>query len=158
MKSLLNIHWRDWGWSWSSNTLATWFEELTHWKRPWCWERLKAGGEGDDRGWDGWMASSTRWTWVWASSGGWWWTRMPVVLQSMGLQRVRQDWGTGLNWTDGTSIFHFVRNLHILFSIVTASIYNLCNSTQMFPFLHKNKWTLKITILCKITITVSWKN
>ena len=55
-KSTLNIHWKDWCWSWSSNTLATWFEELTHWKRHWCWERLKAGGEGDDSGWDVWMA------------------------------------------------------------------------------------------------------
>ena len=64
----------------NSNTLATWWEELTHWKRPWCWERLKAGGEGDDRGWDGWMASSTRWTWVWASSRSWWWTGKPGVL------------------------------------------------------------------------------
>ena len=54
-----------------SNTLATWWEELTHWKRPWCWDRLKAGGEGDDRGWDGWMASPTRWTWVWAVSRRW---------------------------------------------------------------------------------------
>ena len=54
----------DWCWSWNSNTLATWCKELTHWKRPWCWERLKAEGEGDDRGWDGWMASLTRWTWV----------------------------------------------------------------------------------------------
>ena len=63
------IHWKDWCWSWSTNTLATWCEELTHWKRPWCWERLKAGGEGDDRGWDGWMALPTQWTWVWASSG-----------------------------------------------------------------------------------------
>ena len=53
------VHWKDWCWSWSSNTLATWYEELTHWKRPWCWERLKAGGEGDDRGWDVWMASLT---------------------------------------------------------------------------------------------------
>ena len=51
-------------WSWNSNTLATWCEELTHWKRPWCWERLRAGGEGDNRGWDGWMASPTQWTWV----------------------------------------------------------------------------------------------
>ena len=66
-KSVLNIHWKDWCWSWNSNTLATWFEELTYWKRPWCWERLKAGGEGDDRGWDGRKASPTRWTWVWAS-------------------------------------------------------------------------------------------
>ena len=57
-----------WCWSWSSNTLATWCKELTHWKRPWCWERLKVGGEGDDRGWDDWMASLIRWPWVWASS------------------------------------------------------------------------------------------
>ena len=67
-KSTLNIHWKDWCWSWSSKTLATWCEELTHWKRPWCWERLGAGREGDDRGWDGWMASPTRWTWVWGNS------------------------------------------------------------------------------------------
>ena len=60
-KSTLNIHWKDWCWSWSSNTLTTWCKELTYWKRPWCWERLKAGGEGDDRGWDGWMASQTQW-------------------------------------------------------------------------------------------------
>ena len=59
-KSVLNIHWKDWCWSWNSNTLATWCKDLTPWKRPWCWERLKAGGEGDDRGWDGWMASPTR--------------------------------------------------------------------------------------------------
>ena len=52
----LNIHWKDWCWSWNSNTLATWCEESTHWKRLWCWERLKAGGEGDNRGWDGWMS------------------------------------------------------------------------------------------------------
>ena len=62
--SVLNIHWKVWCWSWNSNTLATWCEERTHWKRPWCWERLKAGGEGDDRGWDGWMASPTWWTWI----------------------------------------------------------------------------------------------
>ena len=61
-------------------------EELTHLKRPWCWERLKAGGEGDDRGWDGWMASPTRWTRVWLSSGIWWRTGKPGVLQSMGSQ------------------------------------------------------------------------
>ena len=67
-KSTLNIHWKDWYWSWNSSTLATWWEELTHWKRPWCWERLKVGGEGDDRGWDGWNASRTRWTRVWANS------------------------------------------------------------------------------------------
>ena len=68
-KSVLNIHWKEWCWSWNSNTLATWCKELTHWKRYWCWERLKAGGEGDDRGWEHWMASPTWWTWIWASSG-----------------------------------------------------------------------------------------
>ena len=78
------------------NTLATSCKELTHWKRPWCWERLKAGGEGDDRGWDGWMASPVRWTWVWASSRSWWWTGKPSVLQSMGSRRVRHDWVTEL--------------------------------------------------------------
>ena len=62
-----------------------------YWKRPWCWERLKAGGEGDDRGWDDWIASLTQWTWVWVNSGSWWWTRRPGVLQSMGSQRVRHD-------------------------------------------------------------------
>ena len=85
-------------WSWNSNTMATWCEELTHLKRPWCWERLKEGGKGDDSGWDGWMASLTQWTWVWVSSGSWWWTRKPGVLQSMGWQRARQtEW---LNWTE----------------------------------------------------------
>ena len=84
-------------WSWNPNTLATWYEELTHWKRPWCWERLKAGGDGDDRGWDGWMASSTQWAWVWVSSRSWWRTGKPGVLQSMGSQRVGHDWATELN-------------------------------------------------------------
>ena len=84
----------------SSNTLATSCKELTHWKRPWCWEGLGAGGEGDDRGWKGWMASPTRWTWVWVNSGSWWWTGRPGVLRFMGSQRVGHDWATELNWTE----------------------------------------------------------
>ena len=95
--SVLNIHWKDWCWSWSSSTLATWWKELTHWKRPWCWEGLKAGGEGDDRGWDGWMASLTWWTWIWASSVSWWWIGKPGMLLSMGSQRVGHKWVTELN-------------------------------------------------------------
>ena len=87
-------------WSWNSNTLATLCKELTHWKIPWCWEGLGAGGEGDDRGWDGWMASQTRWMRVWVNSGGWWWTGRPGVLRFMGSQRVGHDWMTELNWTD----------------------------------------------------------
>ena len=75
-------------------------KELTHWKRLWCWEGLGAGGEGDNRGWDGWMASPTWCTWVWVNTGNWWWTGRPGVLQFMGSQRVRHDWATELNWAD----------------------------------------------------------
>ena len=82
--------------------LATWCKELTHLKRPWCWERLRAGGEGDDRGWDGWMLSSTQWTWVWVDSGSWWWTGRPGMLWFMGRQRVGHDWATEVNWTGGS--------------------------------------------------------
>ena len=93
------VHWKDRCWSWNSNTSATWCKELTHWKRPWCWERLRAGGEGDDRGWDGWMASLTQWTWVWVNSESWWWTERPGMLRLMGSQRIRHNWRTELNWT-----------------------------------------------------------
>ena len=98
-RSALSVHWKDWCWSWNSSTLATSCEELTHWKRLWCWERLRAGGEGDDRGWDGWIASPTQWTWVWVDSASCWWTGRPGELQFMGSQRVRHDWATELNWT-----------------------------------------------------------
>ena len=74
------------------------FEELTHLKRPWCWERLKAGGEGDDRGWNGWMASPTQWTWVWVNSGSWWWTGRLGMLPSLG--RKVSDTTEWLNWTE----------------------------------------------------------
>ena len=69
-------------------------------ERPWCWEGLGAGGEGVDRGWDGWMASPTWWAWVWVNSGSLWWIERPGVLQFMGLQRVRHNWVTDLNWTE----------------------------------------------------------
>ena len=95
-KSVLNIHGKDWCWSWNSNTLATWCDELTHLERDWCWESLKAEGEGDDRGLDGRMASLTRWTWVGAISRSWWWTGKPGGLQSMESRRVGDDWATEL--------------------------------------------------------------
>ena len=95
-KSILNIHWKDWCWSRNSSTLATWCEEPTYWKRSWCWERLKAGGEGDNRGWNCWMVSLTRWMWVWVNSRSLWWTGRSGVLQSMGSQsQTRQS-----NWTE----------------------------------------------------------
>ena len=80
-------------------TLATSCKELTHWKRLWIWEGLGAGGERDDRGGDGWMASLTRWTWVWVNSGSWWWTGRPGELRYMELQRVGHDWETELNYS-----------------------------------------------------------
>ena len=80
--------------------------QFNSWKRLWCWEEFGAGGEGDDRGWDGWMASPTRWTWIWVNSGSWWWTGRPGVLWFMGLQRVRYDWATELNWSEFNSRPH----------------------------------------------------
>ena len=76
------------------------------WKDP--DERLRAGGEGDDRGWDGWMASPTLWTWVWVDPGSWWWTRRPGMLWFMGSQRVGHDWETELNWIEITSIWDII--------------------------------------------------
>ena len=80
--------------------LRTSCEELTHWKRPWCWEGLGAEGEGDNRRWDGWMASPTRWTWVWVDSRSWWWTGRPGMLWFMGSQTVGHNWVTELNWKE----------------------------------------------------------
>ena len=91
--------WKDWCWSWNSNILATWCKELFHLKRPWCWERLKAGGEGDDRGWDGWMASPTQWTWVWVNSRSWWWTGRPGVPHGS-WDHKESDTTKRLNWTE----------------------------------------------------------
>jgi len=112
--------------NWNSNTLATWCEELTHLKRPWCWERLRAGGEGDDRGWDGWMASPIQWTWVWVTSGSWWWTGRPGMLWFMWLQRVRHDWATELNWMQNSSysestLYYYQINKYIFLQITKGN-------------------------------------
>ena len=87
--------------------LATSCEELTHWKRLWCWEGLGSGEEGDNRGWDGWMASLTRWMWVWMNSGSWWWTGRSGVLWFTGSQRVGHDWATDLIWSDNNKVPNF---------------------------------------------------
>jgi len=94
-------------------------EELTHWKSPWCLERLKAGGEGDDRGWDDWIASLSRWTWIWASSRSWWWTGKPGMLQFMGLQRIEHDWATELNWR---MLFSYSTNIIFWLKIIFPGI------------------------------------
>ena len=108
-KEIQPVHSEDQSWVFfwrtdaKAETLVLWPPELTHWKRLWCWEGLGAGREGDDRGWDGWMASPTRWTWVWGNSRSRWWTGRPGMLQFMGSQRVRHDWSTELNWTEGNT-------------------------------------------------------
>ena len=127
MKSVLNIHWKDWCWSWNSNTLGTWCEGLTHLKKPWCWERLNAGGEGDDKGWDVWMASLTRWTWVWVNSGSWRWTGRPGMLQFMWSQRVGlSDWTELTGHTKTTLGLQFAASDKIvcLLSAVHTSLQN----------------------------------
>ena len=106
----------------NSNTLPTRCEELTHWKRPWFWERLKAGGEGDDREWDGWMASPNGCTGVWASYRSFWWTEKPGMLQSIGLQRVGHGWSTELIW-DQRQTKRLERTLHRNASPMVYKIY-----------------------------------
>ena len=85
-----------------AETPILWLPHVKSWLigKDWCWEGLGAGGEGDNRRWDDWMTSLTRWTWVWVNCGSWWWTERPGVLRFMGLQRVRHDWATELNWTE----------------------------------------------------------
>ena len=119
---MIIVHWKEWCWSWNSNTLANWCEEQTHLKRPWCWERLKAGGEGDNRGWDDWMVSPTQWTWVWVDSGSWWWTGRPGMLWFMGSQRVRHDWDTELNWTENILIYPIYFYLFFFNNLTTRNI------------------------------------
>ena len=117
---------------------------MTHWKRPWFWERLRAGGEVDDRGYDGWMASSTQWTWVWVGYGSWWWTGRPGVLQFMGSQRGRHDWATELNWTDDrlyyinkltvtTKVDFLVQNLNICMLIPELSKFRITINQKAAP-------------------------
>ena len=102
-RSALGVLWKE--------TPILWPPHVKSWLigKDWRWEGLGAGGEGNDRGWDGWMASPTRWMWVWANSGSWWWIGRPGMLRFMGLQRVRHDWAIELNWTEyGNSLNYFL--------------------------------------------------
>ena len=97
-----------------AETPILWPPDVESWlilKRPWCWEILRAGGEGDNRGRDGWMASPTQWIWIWVGSGSWWWTGRLDVLQFMGLWKVGHDWATELNWTESHQQFKRARFL-----------------------------------------------
>ena len=125
--------------------LAIGCKELTHWKRPWYWERLKAGGEGDDRGWAGGMASLTQWTWVWANSGSWWWTGKPGVLQSMGSQRVGHDLVTNQQCTELYICFFSLIIMLWPFSYVTTYFFFLPRASILFMDVKKIIFILKLT-------------
>ena len=124
-------------------------EELTHWKRLWCWEGLGAGGEGDDRGWDGWMALPTRWTWVWVNSGSWWWTGRPSVLRFMGSQRVGHDWATELKWSDLAWSMH----VFVYHDFFGGLLYLLFELKKIFVIRYK---VLSCTIFHHVTPTLPW--
>jgi len=118
------VHWTDWCWSWNSNTLATWCKELTHLKKPWCWERLRAGGEGDNRGWDHCMASPTQWTWVWVDPGNGDGQGGVACYSSWGHKE--SDTTERLNWTES-----------YLFDVIVCSFYSvylLTNSCKYSNF------------------------
>ena len=137
----LNAHWKDWCWSRHSNTLATWCKELTHLKRPWCWERLKAGREGGNRGGDGYIASLIQWTWIWANSWKSWRTSDLGVLQSMGLQRVGHNWATELNW-------EFSPLFHSLFCVVgreTLLTQSSSNPASLCCVVRSSLWALSFS-------------
>ena len=141
------MHWRDWCWSWNFNTLATWCEELTLWKRPWCWERLKEGRKGDDRGWDGWMTSPTQWTWVWVDSRSWWWTGRPGVLRFMGSQKVGHDWANELNWTQLNS------PIPVHFSSLIPRMSHSLLPSLVWPLpICFDPWTRHSRFLCSIAL------
>ena len=152
-RSVLGVHWKDWYWSWNSNTLASWCEELTHWKRLWCWERVRTGGEGDNRGWGGWMASATQWTWVWVGS----WTGRPGVLKFMGLQRVGDNWMTELNWTEWSSGFPYFLQLKSEFDNKEFMIWAIVSSWSCFCWLHRASPSLATkNIINLISVLTIW--
>ena len=148
------FHWKDWCLNQSSNTLTTWCKELILWKRSWYCRRLKAEGEGANRGWDDWMALLTRWTWVWASSGSWWWTGKPDVLQSMGLKRAGHDWVTELNWILFRQVFKITKS--ILTKGLPAKNYTsyfkaICNIIKMHEQLTTRVSSTKWCLTCNTT-------
>ena len=134
--SVLNIHWKDWCWRWNCNSLATWCEELTHWKRPWCWEKLKVGRKRDTRGWDGWMASPTRRTWIWVSSGSWWLEAWHAVVYG-----VAKHWTQLSDWTERClAAFNEIQEMNsrtVFFRIGRVFLCYLCNLKLKFWIISK---------------------
>ena len=146
-------------WTLSSDTLklqylAIWCEELTHMKRPWCWERLRAGGKGDDRGWDGWMVSLTQWAWVWVDSRSWWWTGRPGVLWFMGSQKVRHAWVIELNWILSGTVNSSEHTFLCIWLILKISLKQIIKSawsyTAIFKVVNQQEPTIWHMELCSV--------
>ena len=140
-KSTLNIHWKDWCWNWNCTTLAICCKELTPWKKSWCWERLRAGGEVDNRGWDDWMASLTQWIW--------WRTGKLDVLQSMGSQRVGHNLATEQQWPQQSTLLHFMLN-HIQWNFFMAIFHILSPSSYTVRWISRAFCLLRIYKCVKI--------
>ena len=126
--------------------------------KDWCWERSWAGGEGDYRGWDGWMASPTWWTWVWVNSGSWWWTGRPGVLQFMGSQRAGPDWATELNWSETKFWKYFYSDLLV---IMVKYAYNkrhnlLIHILNLFFFISSESVENLFSNCCLIEMCTFW--
>ena len=123
------------------------WRKRTHWKTPWCWERLKAGGEGDCREWDGWIALLTQWKWVWISSGSWWWTGKPGMLQSMRSNEL--DMTEQLNLTD--ILIYCIKSIILL---LVFCLFHLCYVPfSLFSCLHWDNFSLVI-LLCLIFYSI----
>ena len=133
LKEWLGVYWKDWCWSWNSNTLATWCEELTHLKRLLCKERLRTGGEGDNRGWDGWMALTTQWICIWIDSGSWWWAGRPVCCSSWGHKE--SDTAEWLNYTELKWISTKIHEIKLLNGVSPCrcfkGVHCQCNQTRL---------------------------
>ena len=126
-------------------------EELTHRKRLWCWEGLGAGGEGDDRGWDGWMASLIQWMWVWVNSGSWTgWTGRPGVLRFMVSQRVGHDWATELNWTELNHYIYYCEQESLRRN--GSNPHGQQKSLKCSPWIKSQKWQNDLCLLPRQTI------
>ena len=144
-RSVLVVHWKDWSWTWNSNNLTTWCEELTHLKRPWFLERMRAGGEGDDRGWDCWMASPTQWTWVWIGSGSWFGQGGLACYSSWGC--IESDMTEWLNWT--------ALNLILTVRLLTYTVYMYFLSLARNRTRSDTGWVLKCSVNARSGIILS---
>ena len=124
-ETVLGVHWKAWCWSWNSQYFGHLKWRADSLEKTLMLGKMRAGGEGEDRGWDSWMASLTQWTWVWVNSGSWRWTGSPGVLRFMGSQRVRHNWATELNWI--FIFFPFTKlKQKFMWQIVTQK--NTCNN------------------------------